>query len=183
MVEDVVRVTVEGQVGLLADAGRVVLLLDDVQAQQVHAQTAVRRPAASVSAAQHGPHRFADDSPVWQLHAGGPRHAGPQWQPDVDWQQAVLVARAVHGKAVDDVLGVLVDAAGVLVDAEDVAQRAGLVSIRAVAGAMNGFTRPCEQVGRCFPVRWFEAEGQLTRYGMPPGWADLFRRARAFADD
>ncbi|WP_026455082.1 DUF6416 domain-containing protein [Saccharomonospora iraqiensis] len=122
---------------------------------------------------------FADDDPVWEQHSGGRGHRDrPEWQCPDDLALAEAFYGTVRGRA-KVFLDVLIDHPGMLLGVTDLHHLTGddaFGTRRSVAGVVSGLHRAHRDSGRRYPFHWWG--GDFVCYGMKPGVAELFRRAR-----
>jgi hypothetical protein len=118
---------------------------------------------------------ISDDHPMWILHSGGERHAGPDWGPGDEvlaaTQSQLPRITAMFHKA-------LVDHPGQLMSVADLGAATGgaLSSARVISGALAGYVHWCERLNRRFPFYWWEGRNrESTKYAMQPRVAALFR--------
>lgn len=160
--------------------GGVGLVLSRTDAASVAAQLA-EAGIAAIAAIPGGIPVIGDDHPMWSLHSGGSRHDGPDWGPG---NEDLALAQSQYRLSPQTAIfhRVLVDHPGELMSVEDLERLTGgaLAGSRAVAGALTGYVRWCERLGRRFPFYWWEGRGgESTRYAMQSRVSALFRTARS----
>jgi Protein of unknown function DUF262/Family of unknown function (DUF6416)/Protein of unknown function (DUF1524) len=117
-----------------------------------------------------------DDHPLWDRHAGGSGHDGPEWTL-ADLAKAEAFYASLQGKA-KAFMDLVMDRPGQVLDVDEIVEILPDVfdGSRSVAGALSGLHLPREASGRRYPFCWWE--GNPSRYAMKPSVAEVFRQAR-----
>jgi hypothetical protein len=157
--------------------GQVSITMSPADAASVAAQIAAANIGAR-PAGQEGVRLIGDDDLMWEHHDGGPRHREPDWTADdrplARTQDRLPPLTAIFHKA-------LVDHPGQILSVEELAAITDgkLANSRVIAGAISGYVKWCERLGRRFPFYWWEGRnGQSAEYAMQPRVAALFQAAR-----
>ncbi len=123
---------------------------------------------------------LSDHHPMWQHYSGQERHRGRAWSMPEDLPGAREPRRHVAGMACGTFFEMLLSEPGRLFTSEEIvaAHSDVFASANAVAGCLNGFVKPTEELGRPFPFYWWEgADGAPSRYAVRPSDAAVFAAA------
>jgi hypothetical protein len=119
---------------------------------------------------------LGDGDLMWEHHSGGDRSSGVPWSLPEALDDARDLRRNLPAKG-SAFFELLISEPGRAFTSDEIIGllREHFTSAHSIAGALNGFAKPCERTGRPFPFYWWEGtNGSPTRYAMRPSIALVF---------